>query len=490
MGTVASFITGGAEAAPRRFGGGSYSADAPRRDLWLRRFRVARVRVVLRARRHHERESRPGRLSHGIPGSRGLSESVPGSKRPVVRTVRLHLRLFVLARPRRKSDSQHRHGRELRPDLSKLDLHDPSRCEVVRRDGSYRGGRQLHHQLQHPILLPSLGVRAVRESDRRMHAPTAHGLRRGQPPQRPLAGYRVFRSTVRSRQNHVHPHYPEGAVARDLGSGGPRELLELEPDRHGSVLRRRDHRDPVAKLAAAVAPQERELPPRVAEYRQSVHGAVLGRSHARRGPQGGRDRPREAHAKWISRPREHAKHRTPNLLAEHAVLERNRIHAAELEQREQEAEPGPLGSERAAGPCDGDEQGLHRLEQIPRIRDPWRHVGLPDHAILVVRSHLRIGRELDLQFDQGEPAPGFGGLLELDGRHSRERHPDGGSRHHLHEHEWAARHGARGHAARLHDGGPPRIPAGTGHGRVPPTGVVECRGATQHQSRARIRAVQ
>src|SRR5437870_120967 len=99
MGTVASFITGGAEAAPRRFGGGSYSADAPRRDLWLRRFRVARVRVVLRAGHHHERESRPGRLSHGIPGSCGLSESVPGSERPVVRTVRLHLRLFVFARP-------------------------------------------------------------------------------------------------------------------------------------------------------------------------------------------------------------------------------------------------------------------------------------------------------------------------------------------------------------------------------------------------------
>src|SRR5439155_14583643 len=40
MGTVASFITGGAGAAPRRFGGGSYSADAPRRDLWLGRFRA------------------------------------------------------------------------------------------------------------------------------------------------------------------------------------------------------------------------------------------------------------------------------------------------------------------------------------------------------------------------------------------------------------------------------------------------------------------
>src|SRR2546428_6333296 len=113
MGTLASFITGGAEAAPRRFGGGSYSADAPRRDLWVGRFRVARVRVVLRAGRHHERKSRTGRLSHGILGSRGLSEYVPGSERPVVRIVRLNLRLFVLARPRRTSDSQHRHGRKL-----------------------------------------------------------------------------------------------------------------------------------------------------------------------------------------------------------------------------------------------------------------------------------------------------------------------------------------------------------------------------------------
>src|SRR2546425_12648357 len=149
-------------------------------------------------------------------------------------------------------------------------------------------------------------------------------------------------------------------MARDLGSGGPRELLELEPDRYRSVLRGRDHREPMAKLAAAVAPQEPELPPRGAENRQSVHGAVLGRSHARRGPQGGRDRPREAHAKWISRPREHAKHRAPDLLAEHAVLERNRLHATELEQREQEAEPGPPGSERAAGPRAGGAPRFHR----------------------------------------------------------------------------------------------------------------------------------
>src|SRR5712691_3272063 len=139
MGTVSSFITRGAEAAPRRFGGGSYSADAPRRDLWVLGFRAARVRVLLRAGGHHERKSRPSRLSHGIPGSRRLSESVPRPERPIVRTVWLHLRLSIFARPRRTSDSQHRHGRKLRPDLSKLDLHDPPRCEVVRRDRSYRG---------------------------------------------------------------------------------------------------------------------------------------------------------------------------------------------------------------------------------------------------------------------------------------------------------------------------------------------------------------
>src|SRR2546425_10441568 len=94
-------------------GGGSYSADAPRRNLWISRFRVARVRVILRAGRHDERKSRPGRLSHGIPGSCGLSESVPRSERPIVRTVRLHLRLLVFTRPRRTSDSKHRHGRKL-----------------------------------------------------------------------------------------------------------------------------------------------------------------------------------------------------------------------------------------------------------------------------------------------------------------------------------------------------------------------------------------
>src|SRR2546422_7345768 len=66
MGRLSSFITRGAEAVPLLFGGDSYLADAPWRDLWVGRFRARHADCRSRT-RHACPKGGAGRIAHRLP---------------------------------------------------------------------------------------------------------------------------------------------------------------------------------------------------------------------------------------------------------------------------------------------------------------------------------------------------------------------------------------------------------------------------------------